>query len=109
MTALLLNPSLLGKPRQTPAPDKVVDAVLCYRPDVPRHSPSVRLPNMSFQVRNPEPHPARGLSIQRSQRSVVHLIAANVGEAKMRMMLKLTVPVEKGNQAFHGRIARQNR
>jgi hypothetical protein len=36
----------------TPSPDKVVDAVLCYWPDVPRHSPLVRLPNMT-KLRDP--------------------------------------------------------
>ena len=51
--------------RQTtapPSPDKVVDAVLCYRPDVPRHSPLVRLPNMSTaqEPRARLPAPARG-------------------------------------------------
>ena len=75
--------------------------MLCSWSDVPRHSPLVRLPNMSFQLRNPEPHPARG-SLHSALVNVRswHLMAANVGEAKMRMMLKLTVPVEKGNQAF---------
>ena len=54
MTALLLNLWLLGKPRQaTPSPDKVVDAVLCYWPDVPRLSPLVRLPNMSTPAQEP--------------------------------------------------------
>jgi len=47
----------------TPSPDKVVDAVLCYWPDVPRHSPLVRLPNMSFQLRNPELTPLGVLSL----------------------------------------------
>ena len=31
LTALLFNLSSLGKPRHTPSPDKVDDAVLCYR------------------------------------------------------------------------------
>jgi len=37
----------------TPSPDKVVDAVLCYWPDVPRLSPLVRLPNMSTPAQEP--------------------------------------------------------
>ena len=52
MTALLLNLWLLGNPA-TPSPDKVVDAVLCYWPDVPRLSPLVRLPNMSTPAQEP--------------------------------------------------------
>jgi hypothetical protein len=45
-----------------PSPDKVVDAVLCYQPDVPRHSPLVRLPNMSpaQEPRARRHTPARG-------------------------------------------------
>ncbi len=66
MTALLLNVVLVGEPRGNPSPDKVVDAVLCYWPDVPRHSPLVRLPNMSFRLRSPERATRSGPSPVRS-------------------------------------------
>jgi hypothetical protein len=63
VATLLFNLLPFRQTAATPSPDKVVAAVLCYRPDVPRHSPLVRLPNMSNPAQEPRarrPHPARG-------------------------------------------------
>jgi hypothetical protein len=61
VTAPLFKLPLLGKPRH-PIPRQGCCCRCCYRPDVPRHSPLVRLPNLSAQLRSPGRPNGRGFS-----------------------------------------------
>jgi hypothetical protein len=53
VTAFLFNLLPLGKPRQPHPPTRLLMPCCAIGPMSPRHSPLVRLPNMSPQLRNP--------------------------------------------------------